>query len=46
MLKKILLGLSLPLVIYAHTLPELFDALKSHSQTLSDDMAVKKNRTL
>ena len=42
MLKKTLLGLSLPLVIYAHTLPELFDALKTHSQTLSDDMVVKK----
>ncbi len=42
MLKKTLLGLSLPLAIYAHTLPELFDALKSHSQTLSDDTVVKK----
>ncbi len=42
MLKKTLLILILPLAIYAHTLPELFDALKSHSQTLSDEMLIKK----
>ena len=42
MLKKILILLGMPLAIYAHTLPELFGALKSHSQTLSDDMTVKK----
>ena len=42
MLKKILITLSLPLVLSAHTMPELFDALKSHSQTKSDAMSVKK----
>lgn len=42
MLKKVLITLSMPLIIYANTLPELFDALKSHSQTLSDEMLVKK----
>jgi len=41
-MKKILLALSLPYLLSAHTIPELFDALKSHSQTKSDEMTVKK----
>jgi len=42
MLKKTLLVLSFPVLIYAHTLTELFDALKEHSQTKSDEMVIKK----
>jgi len=42
-MKKIVLTLAVPLVMYAHTLPELFSALKAHSQTQSDEMAVKKS---
>jgi len=42
MLKKILLTLSLPLMLSAHTMPELFSALKNHSQTKSDEMVTKK----
>ncbi len=41
-MKKILLALSLPYLLSAHTIPELFDALKSHAQTKSDEMVVKK----
>jgi len=41
-MKKILLALSLPYLLSAHTIPELFDALKNHSQTKSDEMVVKK----
>jgi len=42
MLKKTFITLSLPFMLYAQTIPELFDALKLHSQTLYDDIAVKK----
>ena len=42
MLKKTAIILSLPLLLSAHTMPELFDALKNHSQTKSDEMVVKK----
>ncbi len=42
-MKKIVLLLVVPFVMYAHTLPELFDALKHHSQTKSDEMLVKKS---
>jgi outer membrane protein TolC len=42
-MKKIVLSLAVPLVMYAHTMSELFDALKNHSQTKSDEMAVKKS---
>lgn len=42
MLKKTLIMLSLPLLLSAHTMPELFDALKRHSQTKSDEMVVKR----
>ena len=42
MLKKTLITLSLPLVLSAHTIPELFNALKNHSQTKSDKMVVEK----
>ena len=41
-MKKILLALSLPYLLSAHTLPELFSALKSHAQTKSDEMQVEK----
>ena len=41
-MKKILLALSLPYLLSAHTLPELFSALKSHAQTKSDEMQVAK----
>jgi len=41
-MKKIVLLLAVPLVMYAHTLPELFNALKAHSQTKSDEIVVKK----
>ena len=41
MLKKLLLTLSFPLLLSATTMPELFDALKNHSQTKSDEMLVK-----
>ncbi|MCD6190901.1 MAG: TolC family protein, partial [Sulfurimonas sp.] len=42
MLKKTLITLSLPLILSAYSMPDLFDALKNHSQTKSDAMAVKK----
>ncbi len=42
-MKKIVLSLAVPLVMYAHTLPELFSALKSHSQTKADEIVVKKS---
>ena len=42
MLKKSFLALSFPLLLGATTLPELFDALKEHAQTKSDEMIVKQ----
>ena len=42
MLKKSLLALSFPLLLGATTLPELFSALKNHSQTKSDEMLIKQ----
>ena len=39
-MKKFLLALSVPCLLVAHTMPELFDALKHHAQTRSDEMAV------
>ena len=42
MLKKSFLALSFPLLLGATTLPELFDALKNHSQTKSDEMVIKQ----
>ncbi len=42
MLKKSFLALSFPLLLSATTLPELFDALKNHSQTKSDEMVIKQ----
>ena len=42
MLKKSFLALSFPLLLSATTLPELFDALKNHSQTKADAMLVKQ----
>ncbi|QOP45820.1 TolC family protein [Sulfurimonas paralvinellae] len=41
-MKKTLLALSIPYLLSAHSIPELFDALKSHAQTKSDEMVVKK----
>ena len=43
MLKKTLITLSLPLMLSAYSMPDLFDALKHHSQTRSDDALVKKS---
>ena len=41
-MKKILLAFSIPYLLSAQTIPELFDALKHHSQTKVDEMAVKR----
>ena len=41
-MKKTLLALSLPYLLSAHTLPELFNALESHSQTKYDEINVEK----
>jgi len=41
-MKRILLALSVPYLLSAYTLPELFSALKNHSQTRSDDIAIEK----
>ena len=40
--KSLLFALGVPLLLQAHTMPELFNALKSHSQTKADEMVVKK----
>ncbi len=42
MLRKSLLALTLPLLLSATTLPDLFSALKNHAQTKSDEMVVKQ----
>ncbi len=42
MLRKSFLALSLPLLLSATSLPDLFSALKEHAQTKSDEMAVKQ----
>jgi len=42
MKKTLFLALGIPLLLQAHTIPELFNALKNHSQTRSDKMVVKK----
>jgi len=42
-MKKIALALVLPWLLEAQSIPELFDALKSHSQIKSDTMLVKKS---
>jgi len=42
-MKKIILSLAVPFVMYAQSLPELFDALKHHSQTKSDEISVQKS---
>ncbi len=41
-MRKITLALIVPLLLQAHTLAELFDALKHHAQTKSDEMSVQK----
>jgi len=42
-MKKIVITLILPLFLEAHSIPELFSALKSHSQIKSDEMLIKKS---
>ncbi|ADN08487.1 TolC family protein [Sulfurimonas autotrophica] len=42
-MKKIILSLAVPFVMYAQNLSQLFDALKVHSQTKSDEIAVQKS---
>ena len=42
-MKKIAIALVLPWLLEAQSIPELFDALKSHSQVKSDEMLVKKS---
>lgn len=42
-MKKILLALSVPYLLSAHTMSELFEALKNHSQTKFDKLAVQKS---
>ncbi len=41
-MKKILLALSVPYLLSAHTMSELFEALKNHSQTKFDELVVQK----
>ncbi len=41
-MNKILLALSIPYILSATTMGELFDALKNHSQTKSDEMVIQK----
>jgi len=40
-MKRTILALSIPYLLSAHTLGDLFEALKLHSQTKSDEMIVK-----
>jgi len=42
-MKKVLFALALPWLLEAQSIPELFDALKSHAQIKSDTMLVKKS---
>ncbi len=44
MYKKTVAALALPLLLQAHTLHELFAALKTHPQTLRDETAVRQAR--
>jgi len=44
MRNKSLAALLLPALLQAHTIAELFDALKHHTQTQSDEMAVQMTR--
>ena len=44
MKKTLLIALSIPLLLQAYTIPELFDALKQHSQTRSDEIVVQKSQ--
>ena len=41
-MKKTVLALSVPLLLSAYSMGDLFDALKNHSQTKSDEMVVQK----
>ena len=42
-MKKIVLAVVLPWLLQAQSIPELFDALKSHAQIKADTMMVKKS---
>ena len=42
-MKKIVIALTLPWLLQAQSIGELFDALKHHSQTKSDEIAVQKS---
>ena len=41
-MRRTLLALSVPYLLSAHTLPELFTALKAHSQTRADEITIQK----
>ena len=43
-MKKTLLALGIPYLLSAHTMSELFNALKSHSQTKFDEIQIKKTQ--
>jgi len=43
-MKKVLIALMLPWFLEAQSIPELFSALKSHSQVKSDEILVKKSQ--
>ena len=42
-MKKLIVAVALPWILQAQSIPELFDALKSHAQVKSDIMLVKKS---
>ena len=42
-MRKLLIALALPWLLEAHSIPELFSALKSHSQVKADSLLVKKS---
>ena len=42
-MKKLVVAMAIPWLLQAHSIPELFDALKSHSQVKSDAILVKKS---
>jgi outer membrane protein TolC len=42
-MKKLIVAVALPWILQAQSIPELFDALKSHAQVKSDMMQVKKS---
>jgi len=42
-MKRVLMAITLPLLLQAQSIPDLFDALKSHSQVKVDALLVKKS---